>query len=127
MPILGVFETIYGAGAEMTMNKALLISVVGFGVVFLILSILAVFVKIMGAVFDKIAAGRSTAVKMIPADEPAPAVSGTPLPPDVSAGTLKLTGVSEEEAAVIMAVVSHRSGIPLNRLQFNSIKCTEEQ
>ena len=35
---------------------------------------------------------------------------------------LKLIDVTEEEAAVVMAVVSHRSGIPLNRLQFNSIK-----
>ena len=44
----------------------------------------------------------------------------------VKACALKLIDVTEEEAAVIMAVVSHRSGVPLNRLQFNSIKCVSE-
>ena len=39
----------------------------------------------------------------------------------------ELTGVSETEAAVIMAVVSHKTGIPLNRLRFDSIKLTEDK
>lgn len=132
MQILGVFEKIYGAGADMTIDKALLISVVGFLIVFLILSVLALFVKAMGKTFDTISAKKAAEIK-IPASAPetaakAPSVpAGTPLPPDTSAGSLKLIGVTEEEAAVIMAIVSNQSGIPLNRLQFNSIKLTEEK
>ena len=39
----------------------------------------------------------------------------------------ELIGVSEKEAAVVMAVVSHKTGIPLNRLRFDSIKLTEDK
>ena len=39
-----------------------------------------------------------------------------------SQGTLELDGVDEPTAAVIMAIVSDESGIPLNRLLFKSIK-----
>ena len=127
---LGVFEKIYGAGAEMTLSRAALISAVGIMIVFLILGILAVFVKAMGFGFDRMhekrkaglaaAAPKAPKTTLPPMPEPKP--EGAPLPADTSAGTLQLIDVTEEEAAVVMAVVSHRSGIPLNRLQFNSIK-----
>ena len=128
---LGVFEEIYGAGAEMTLSRAALISAVGILTVFLILSILAVFVKVMGFGFDRLHETRrkkmaAAAPRPAPAPAPAAKPAGTPLPADTSEGTLKLIDVTEEEAAVIMAVVSHRSGIPLNRLQFNSIKAVSE-
>ena len=127
---LGVFEKIYGAGAEMTLSRAALISAVGIIIVFLILGILAVFVKAMGFGFDRLhekrraglAAAAPTAQETTLPPMPDEQPTGAPLPPDTSAGTLKLIDVTEEEAAVVMAVVSHRSGIPLNRLQFNSIK-----
>lgn len=131
--ILGVFETIYGVDAQMTMSRALIISVIGFSIVFIILGILAIFVKTMGAAFDKANAVKKAKLKVPAADAPvfsnktASAVSvGVPLPENTSAGELKLTNVSEQDAAVIMALVSHNSGIPLNRLQFNSIKLLEE-
>jgi Na+-transporting methylmalonyl-CoA/oxaloacetate decarboxylase gamma subunit len=43
-----------------------------------------------------------------------------------SIGELKLTGVDEKTAAMIMAIVSHESGIPLSELSFKSIKALEE-
>ena len=98
--------------------------------VVLILGILAIFVKAMGFGFDRMhekrkaglaaAAPKAPKTTLPPMPEPKP--EGAPLPADTSAGTLQLIDVTEEEAAVVMAVVSHRSGIPLNRLQFNSIK-----
>lgn len=124
--ILGVFETIYGAGANMTLPRTLIISLIGFLVVFIILGILAVFVKTMGTFFDK-AADKKKAVATPVSTPAAPVQKGTPLPVNTSAGTLRLTDVSEQDAAVIMALVSHQSGIPLNRLQFNSIKLSEEK
>ena len=62
-----------------------------------------------------------TEVKTAPA-----AAAGTPLPDGQSAGKLYLVDVDEPTAAVIMAIVSDRSGIPLNRLNFKSIKRIEE-
>ena len=125
---LGVFESIYGADAYMTISRALLISFVGFGIVFLILGILALFVKAMGKGFDAANAKKQMSIPAAAVNVPsaAPAPVGAPLPADTSAGTLKLIDVTEEEAAVIMAITSHQSGIPLNRLQFNSIKPADE-
>lgn len=121
MQLLGVFTRIYGENAEMTISRTLLISLVGFLIVFFILGILAVFVKSMGKVFDKINE------KKKPQTMPkVPTPVGIPLPENQSEGSIELVNVSEEDAAVIMAIVSHRSGIPLNKLKFNSIRLSEE-
>lgn len=126
MQILGVFQTVFPDG-EMNIIRALLISLVGFMIVFLILGILTVFVEAMGKVFDAIEAKKKAAAPAATSAAAPSAVTGTPLPDGTSAGDLKLIDVSDEEAAVIMAVVSNRSGIPLNRLKFNSIKKTEDK
>ena len=52
-----------------------------------------------------------------PVAEPAPA----PTAPG-SAGTLKLHSVEPKTAAMIMAIVAHQTGKPLNELRFLSIK-----
>lgn len=44
----------------------------------------------------------------------------------LSTGQLKLIGVDEKTAAMIMAIVSHESGIPLSELRFISIKALDE-
>ena len=50
-----------------------------------------------------------------------------PAGPAASAGDLELVGTDEKTAAVIMAIVSDKSGIPLNRLQFKSITLMEDK
>ena len=131
MQTLGVFENIYGVGAEMEMGQTLLISVIGFGIVFLVLGFLAIFVFLMGKVFDMIAQKKqNTNTEAAVAAAPvaaAPAATGTPLPDNQSIGDLTLINCTEEEAAVIMAITSSKSGIPLNRLKFNTIKLMEDK
>lgn len=129
MQTLGVFENIYGEGAIMNFGQTLLISVVGFAIVFLVLGFLAVFVYGMGKVFDIIAKNKEAkaeAVEAPAAVAAAPAATGTPLPANQSIGDLTLINTTEEEAAVIMAITSNKSGIPLNRLKFNTIKLMED-
>lgn len=58
----------------------------------------------------------------VPAAAPACAAPAAP----VYTGPV-LTGVEEKEAAVIMAVVSDKTGIPLSRLKFHSIKLMEDK
>lgn len=123
LQLLGVFTKIYGENADMSISRTLLISLVGFLIVFFILGILAIFVKSMGKVFDGINAKKKPQQNQMPK---AAAPVGVPLPENQSEGSIELVNVSEEDAAVIMAIVSHRSGIPLNRLKFNSIKLSEE-
>lgn len=103
---------------------ALQVSLFGILMVFLLLIILAVLIMIISRVvrLGENLAGKKNAAS----DEPAPvqqsAAAGTPLPGTQSQGTLELDGVDEPTAAVIMAIVSDESGIPLNRLLFKSIK-----
>lgn len=131
MQTLGVFENIYGEGAIMNFGQTLLISLVGFAIVFLVLGFLAIFVFGMGKVFDIL--GKKKECKIAKEAAPvapaaaAPANNGTPLPSNQSIGDLTLISVSEEEAAVIMAITSAKSGIPLNRLKFNTIKLMEDK
>lgn len=128
MQMLGVFENIYGAGAEMTMGQTLLISLIGFAVVFLVLGFLAVFVFLMGKFFDMLQQKKQAKVEPVPAVNPVENITdGHPLPSNQSIGELTLINCSEAEAAAIMAIVSSKTGIPLNRLKFNTIKCTEEK
>ena len=129
MQLLGIYNHLYG-DTPMTAGRALLIAAAGFLIVFSVLGVIALFVKAMGAGFDA-AAKKKKAAPAPAADvpvSPVPAASAAPaLPENESAGTLTLTDVTEEEAAMIMAIVSHQSGIPLNRLQFNAIRRLEDE
>ena len=104
-------------------------AITGFIVVVSMLAIIAVTIL----VFSKVMAVISKKPAKTPADAPAAAPSapsapaGSPLPANTSAGSLDLVDVDEKTAAVIMAIVSKESGIPLNRLAFKSIKKTEDK
>lgn len=100
----------------------------GFCVVLSMLAIIAIVIL----VFSKIMSGVEGKKKIAePAKTEAPAEAkspaGNPLPDSQSAGTLDLVDVDEKTAAVIMAIVSKESGIPLNRLSFKSIKRLEDK
>lgn len=59
------------------------------------------------------------------AGAPAPAAAPAVTAPVYTGPVLE--GVSDKEAAVIMAIVSDKTGIPLNRLKFKSIRLTEDK
>ena len=99
---------------------ALMIALSGIVIVFLMLALLwgviAVISRVMG-VLEKHTAHPASVSAAAPAAA-APAVAPAPAPdPQV-----KLEGVSEVEAACVMAIVSHETGIPLDQLVFKSIK-----
>ena len=84
---------------------ALMIALSGIVIVFLMLALLwgviAVISRVMG-VLEKHTAHPAAALAPVP--------------------QVKLEGVSEVEAACVMAIVSHETGIPLDQLVFKSIK-----
>ena len=92
-----------------------MIALSGIVIVFLMLALLwgviAVISRVMGAL-EKHTAHPASVSAAAPAAAPAPA----PAP------QVKLEGVSEVEAACVMAIVSHETGIPLDQLVFKSIK-----
>lgn len=118
--LLGVFTQIYGSNDAMDFGKAALVAVVGFITVIVILAIIALFIKAIAAIFDK----TSETVKAPAATTPA--APAAPAAQPAQSG-VELVGVDEPTAAVIMAIVSHQSGISLDRLAFKSIKLSEDK
>ncbi|WP_417189587.1 OadG family protein [Agathobaculum sp.] len=101
---------------------ALMIALSGIVIVFLMLALLwgviAVISRVMG-VLEKHTAHPASVSAAAPAAA-APAAAPAPAPAPVP--QVKLEGVSEVEAACVMAIVSHETGIPLDQLVFKSIK-----
>ena len=100
-------------------GEAGLVGLVGYAVVFFGLILLMCVVMITGKIMVASQAKKSAAepAAVAPA-APAPALAEAP----GSAGELKLYDVNEKDAAMIMAIVAHQLGKPLNELRFKSIR-----
>ncbi|HIS05333.1 MAG TPA: OadG family protein [Candidatus Fimenecus stercoravium] len=132
--------SVLAAESGMSVGEAFSISSTGMIVVLIVLIVLAVLVLLIskgvraaqgkGQQSEEEATAAPTApVSVAQSAAPAPAapvVNGTPLPENQSAGQLELYDCDEKSAAVIMAIISNESGIPLNHLEFKSIKAIEE-
>ena len=113
---------------QLGMGDTLKVAVVGFVIVLVVLAFIAVLIKIISAIFSKLLGGeKKPAVKVEASAPSAPAapVAAAPAIAPAVPGYLHLEGVTEANAAVIMALVSHQTGIPLERLAFHSIKCMQ--
>lgn len=105
----------------MTLTDSLLVSVFGIGIVFAVLIFLSFFIKLQSAAVNFIINKNTAAIKEeIKAQE----VINDQDDNDTgwTSGELKLIGVDEKTAAMIMAIVSDESKIPLSELQFKSIR-----
>ena len=110
-----------------TLSESILLSIVGFGVVFLALGLLAVFITIMAKIVSNIKAKNTPQKSEEKAAAPAPAAPAkdpnkVPLPETTSQGQCDLHNVSDRDAALIMAIVADKLDAPLNTLVFKSIK-----
>lgn len=107
---------------------------VGFVIVLVVLAFIAVLIMMISKAFNKVTgAGKKNESKPVSPAEASPSApvaaataSAAPVAAPATPGYLRLEGVSEANAAVIMALVSHQTGIPLNRLAFSSIKCLQD-
>ena len=99
---------------------ALMIALSGIVIVFLMLArlwgVIAVISRVMGALEKHTAHPASVSAAAPAAAAPAAAPAPAPAP------QVKLEGVSEVEAACVLAIVSLETGIPLDQLVFKSIK-----
>ena len=128
--VLGIFTDIYGSFDAMDLPKALLVAIVGFMTVLLVLAMIALFIRLIAFIFSLIE--KKATVEIIPVGdsdkkETAPQKVGVSLPDNESQGELELIGVDEATAAMLMALVSHKTEIPLNRLAFRSIRLVEDE
>ncbi len=122
--ILGIFSNIYGSEEAMTVSKALLVALVGFITVIVLLAIIALFIKFIAFIFSLFTKKKAAPA---PAANAKPAAPAEARPAKALRSEIKLIDVDEPTAAVIMALVSHNSGIPLDRLDFKSIKLLEDK
>lgn len=116
-----------------SMGEALSVSVTGIIVVMIILALLAVIVVLLSKAIRAVESKARKRVNKTEEKVLSPVNreqkkdnSLKALPETQSIGSLDLYKTDEKTAAIIMAIVSNESGIPLNRLQFNSIKLIEE-
>ncbi len=101
---------------------AVVSALLGYGVVFFGLALLLVVVVLMGKVMSRKTSAPAQAAQAAPAAEAkAPAQQEGPEAPG-SAGEVRLYNVSDRDAALLMAIVAHQLGKPLNQLRFKSIK-----
>ena len=89
---------------------ALMIAVSGFFIVFLMLAVLWGIIVIISRAVTALA-GKEQQSAAAPA-APAPAAPAV----------VVLEGIDETQAACVMAIVSHETGIPLDELVFKSVK-----
>ena len=114
----------------MTFGDACLYSVMGLLVVFFALILLMVIIRIMTAVGDaseKKAALAAAAAAPAAAPAPAAEAAKAEKPGPKYTRELKLWDTDPRDAAMIMAIVAEATQIPLNRLQFLSIKEIKEE
>ena len=101
------------------MLDALMVALSGFVIVFLMLALLWGLILVISRAIAGIE--RHPQPVHHPAAAPsAPLSNGAPAAP--AAVPVALEGVDELQAACIMAIVSHQTGIPLEQLVFRSIK-----
>ena len=118
------------ADGNITIKEALLVSVKGILIVMLILAVVAVMVQILSKIIRRIRkkayerAARKAAKK---AAEETAWVKLDNDTADTSSDEVELIGTDEKTAAVIMAIVSKESKVPLERLKFNSIRLVESE
>ncbi len=112
---------------DFTITDAILTSVIGIIVVMAILAIIAVLIILVSKVIRKIEGSVAKSEAVIGSESVEPVSAGVPMPEGMNQGEVELIGTDEKTAAVIMALVSHNSGIPLNRLSFKSIKLLDEK
>ena len=120
--------------ADITILDALIISLIGFAIVFAVLIILMCVVTLMGlaadkghVITDKLPRFRNPFKKKKTADDLAAADGAEAAP--LAAGTrgeLTLIRTEERDAAMIMAIVADSLGTPLNQLRFKRIERMED-
>ena len=111
---------------------ALMVALSGFIIVFIMLAVLwwviVVISRAVTGVENRTDAAAGT--EPMPAPVPAPTAPAAPAAPVAvqyssapqAQPQVVLEGISDTEAACVMAIVSHETGIPLDQLVFKSIK-----
>jgi len=104
----------------MSFGESVLLSVFGLGLVFMVLIALSGIIGFLSKLLNAFTKKQKTENGPVQSQ-----VVSENSSPGCSAGELKLYDVDEKTAAMIMAIVSDESKIPLSELRFKSIKALD--
>lgn len=107
----------------MDVGQALLVALFTITVVFCVLALVYLLIRLVSLAMGWVSGAINPAVVSV---RPADTEPSAPTLPAVSTGTLRLRDVDEPTAALIMAIISDESGIPLSELCFRSIRLLPE-
>ena len=102
---------------EFGVGNALIVSLIGVIVVLLELALLALCIVLIGKVIKAVSGNKTNENAVTEKTDDSLIQLST-----IGERKVKLYGVDEKTAAMIMALVSHKTDIPLERLDFKSIK-----
>ena len=111
--------------ADIGILEAGVTALLGYAIVFVGLALLMWVVMGLGKLRTAKTQKPAPVAEAKPAEQPAPEVKKEEA--KGTAGTILLHDVPEREAAMVMAVVAHRLGKPLNQLRFKSIREVKEK
>lgn len=111
--------TLSASGNKISLGQALNISLTGMLVVFIVLIILAALVSLMSKLILKLSTKKNKDDKK--------STEKNNITEKITNPQIDLIDVDEKSAAVIMAIVSNESKIPLDHLKFNYIKLIKEE
>lgn len=101
----------------MSILDSLLIDAFGLAIVFLVLIVICFLIKLISVVFGSIKGKESSEAFAVQSGDNS-----------IDAGReLELADVDEKTAALIMAIVSKNTNIPLSRLHFKSIRLVNQK
>lgn len=109
----------------MSVLDSLLVDGFGLGLVFVVLIALSIIIKLITIVVGGVKKEKKITEEQVQQEiaVPKPAVKELPY----ADGELRLYDVDEKTAALIMAIVSDESKIPLSQLQFKSIRLIKQE
>ena len=103
----------------LSLIDALMVALSGFVIVFIMLALLWGIIAVVSRAVSGVEHRPAAAPAPAPMPAPAPAAPAAAAQP---APQVVLEGIDETQAACVMAIVSHETGIPLDQLVFKSIK-----
>ena len=105
----------------LSLLDALMVALSGFVIVFIMLALLWGIIIVISRAVSGVEHRAAPAMANAPTAVPAAAVPAAPAAP-AAVPQVVLEGIDETQAACVMAIVSHETGIPLDQLVFKSIK-----
>lgn len=112
----------------MTILEAIQRGLILFVFVFLVLAVLFVLILLFSQVLKRVNKGKPKVAQVAAiSSEQFPVGSASTKDDGLWGGSLQLKNVDEQTAAMIMAIVSNESGIPLSELIFKKISLVEEK